>query len=85
MNRKISTKTYVGYPASSQLFTMIMIAGIFISTGLCIVAQQRAAAAVVLIVSLVLSVVFAIVSDRRRKKREARYIEEVLNGERQRK
>lgn len=83
MNRKIGVKTYTGYPASSQLFTMIMIVGIFLSVGLCLVAQQRTVAIWVLIVSIVLSIVFAIVSDRLRKKREARYIEEVMRGESQ--
>ena len=78
MNYRVKLRTYEGYPAASQIFTLFMIACIFVSFGLCIVAKQPSTAAIVLISAFVLAVTSVIVADRRKKKREGRYIEEVI-------
>ena len=71
-------RTYVGFPASSQLFTMFMIVGIVASMCVCILARQVPVALGIIAAFFVLGGIFAIVADRRSKRREERYIAEVV-------
>jgi 1,4-dihydroxy-2-naphthoate octaprenyltransferase len=76
--RRITLKTYTGFPASSQLFTLFMMAGIVASLCVCILAQQMPMAVLILALSFALAIAFAIIADRRRKRQQDRYIAEVV-------